>query len=720
MKIPEHIVAAARERVRRTTPDRQRVLEAIRAGRPLEAEPDEERKCSRFRRVAGVSAEDAARLARGESAAALGLPRERRTAAERIQGTTVDFVGVSFLERARRAASAVARVVSPDFRPRGSGFLVSDRLFLTNNHVIPSADAARDSVVEFDYEVGIDGLPREVSRFRLAPDRCFVTRAEDDLDFTLVALGSRISGPGTPAAFGCCPLVATDDRHVLGEFVNLVQHPEGDYKQVVLRENRLVTRLSTVLHYMADTLPGSSGSPVFNDQWEVIALHHWGEPFQEVELPDGRRVQKDVNEGIRISALARTVRTMLDGLTPDTRALLDDALRLPDRPDAGEVRPPVIDRPQTGDREQGESGRGRAVVRADGTVVWTVPIEIAIRVGDTVAGPGGTVASGADVGTDTAGEPAPGPEAVKIDRNYANRRGYDRTFLPGHRVDLPRLGPGLEGLAARKKRVTAGDDPFELRYQHFSVVMHRQRRLAFFTAGNIDGATWVDIDRDSGQPREAAEAAEVWYADPRLDAEAQCDQSLYDRQRPRRLFDRGHLVRRQDPAWGSRRRAARANADTFHFTNCTPQESRFNQTKEFWQGIERWILEDSAVADRERVTVFTGPVLGDADPPYRYVRVPTAFWKIVAYVRDGELRATALLASQADRIRRLPEGAERMAEDLDDVSAVEEFQTSVGEIEALTGLDFGPLRAHDTLVRRGGGEAASARRRLRAFDDIAL
>ena len=92
------------------------------------------------------------------------------------------------------------------------------------------------------------------------------------------------------------------------------------------------------------------------------------------------------------------------------------------------------------------------------------------------------------------------------------------------------------------------------------------------------------------------------------------------------------------------------------------------------------------------------------------------FFKIVARVEDGELKATALLASQAQFLNRLPE---RLGgESFDDLGDVEHYQTSVAEIEGLTGLDFGPLRDADTF---GDSESLDTRLRpVRSFEEIRL
>jgi len=76
----------------------------------------------------------------------------------------------------------------------------------------------------------------------------------------------------------------------VGEYVTIIQHPEGKRKQIALRENQVVDMLDDFAHYRTDTAPGSSGSPVFNDQWEIVALHHSGVPKKDSQ---GRILARD-------------------------------------------------------------------------------------------------------------------------------------------------------------------------------------------------------------------------------------------------------------------------------------------------------------------------------------------------------------------------------------------------------------------------------------------
>src|SRR4051794_17622294 len=148
--------------------------------------------------------------------------------------------------------------------------------------------------------------------------------------------------------------------------------------------------------------------------------------------------------------------------------------------------------------------------------------------------------------------------------------------------------------------------------------MNRRRQLAYMSAVNIDGTKSRNPTRDRDR----------WYYDPRIAESEQIGEELYVRNN----LDRGHIVRRLDPAWGTASQALAANNDTFHFTNCSPQHANFNQNNDTWQGIENYLLGKATAAGR-RLTIFTGPVMTDDDPLYRGVRLPLHFWKIAVFIK---------------------------------------------------------------------------------------
>lgn len=293
-----------------------------------------------------------------------------------------------------------------------------------------------------------------------------------------------------------------------------------------------------------------------------------------------------------------------------------------------------------------------------------------------------------------------GLERVEIDPNYANRKGYDPGFL-GVKLPLPKLNDEQRRNAAKNSLASAGEDNTVLPYHHFCLVMNRRRQLAYYTAVNIDGKQSKNLDRSGDR----------WFFDPRIAQSEQIGEDLY----ARNALDRGHLVRRLDPAWGSAKTALRANNDTFHFTNCSPQHAQFNQNTDTWQGVENFLL-GQAQDDRKKLTVFTGPVLSEEDPLYRGVRLPVRFWKIAAFVKpNGALSVSAYLLDQQELIDGL-EGLERFEPDT--------FQVTVQEISERTGLDFSYLEDSQVDLSIGEGlertESGVMRRRLTQASQIML
>ncbi|WP_102128536.1 endonuclease [Deinococcus planocerae] len=321
MDIPREVLAQTQARFVSRDPDRAGTLERLNVGGPLAAD-SVERVETRLTRL-GVPLPDVRALVEGHEdvpTVAARLPEPTRLGLERVLGTN-DLLGVAYLDLARSASRAVGRVVLRSEQGRtvgyGTGWLCSPRAILTNHHVLESAEDARPSVIEFTYELRPDGTLTDRVTLNLDPDTLFLT--SDTLDYSLVAV------QGDTSAFGWLPLIGTVGKVLVGEALSIVQHPSGEPKQVALRENRLVDLLTDFLHYETDTAPGSSGSPVFNDTWEVVALHHSGVPRTDAQ---GRTLRRDgqparpgdpdtlidwiANEGVRVSRIVEDLRTRQD------------------------------------------------------------------------------------------------------------------------------------------------------------------------------------------------------------------------------------------------------------------------------------------------------------------------------------------------------------------------------------------------------------------------
>ncbi|MFC8272730.1 DNA/RNA non-specific endonuclease [Streptomyces sp. NPDC057271] len=284
--------------------------------------------------------------------------------------------------------------------------------------------------------------------------------------------------------------------------------------------------------------------------------------------------------------------------------------------------------------------------------------------------------------------------------SFADRSGYDEDFLgPTVPLALP---------------VRAWVETVILPYTHFTVVFRPDRRLAASTAVCIQGGRPSE-DTHGVQGPSGMHGDDVWEFDPRLPDEQQAGNDVYRNN----SLDRGHLVRRLDPVWGPAAVAAQAGTDTFHYPNAVPQSDGFNQSRQLWQGLENYFLEHTAEFDR-RLTVLTGPVLHDSDPPYRGIQVPLRFWKVAAFMQEGALASSAYVLDQSPDLGRDAEralaGAKHGAPP--PLGPFRTYQVPVSDVAELTELEFGPLPDVDLMPAFRAPE--DRWRRLESFGDIAL
>jgi V8-like Glu-specific endopeptidase len=213
------------------------------------------------------------------------------TGLEKIIGANnlkhIDWLRVG-LERAR----AIGRITTP-FN-LGTGFLLSGGRLLTNHHVLPTQDLAAKSFIEFNVEEDLQGNLSTPVRYALDTS---LYQAAADLDYCLLRV---VADPTKPPldSWGALTLEVGKTPQV-GEHVTIIQHPAGGPKQIALTANQVVNLHEFRLQYATDTMPGSSGAPVFNDDWKVVALHHKGGNL--VANASGQKIF--ANEGILMKDL---------------------------------------------------------------------------------------------------------------------------------------------------------------------------------------------------------------------------------------------------------------------------------------------------------------------------------------------------------------------------------------------------------------------------------
>ena len=198
---------------------------------------------------------------------------------------------------------AVARIQTFNDDGIGTGFLVAGTdlhpdlptlVLVTNGNVVPEGIRPEDAVVVF---YGLDEDPGQRNRFRVAQQCWYEPSTAPGLNIAILELdGYPADGEPVPLAKGLPRKPISNSRaYVIG-------HPRGlAQPQFSLQDNILLDYDDRVLHYRSPTEGGSSGSPVFDNQWNLIGVHHAG----GVDLPrlNNAGGTYAANEGITLPAI---------------------------------------------------------------------------------------------------------------------------------------------------------------------------------------------------------------------------------------------------------------------------------------------------------------------------------------------------------------------------------------------------------------------------------
>jgi endonuclease G, mitochondrial len=278
--------------------------------------------------------------------------------------------------------------------------------------------------------------------------------------------------------------------------------------------------------------------------------------------------------------------------------------------------------------------------------------------------------------------------------------GYDPNFLSHVHLPLPQL---TSAQLLQTAHLLSNAAAYELKYTHFSIVMNKLRKFAFFTATNIDGSQW------KAEMKERIK----FTKEKDLLPEHQTGDELYSfyKSKTNNDFDQGHITKFQDPQWGSKTIATTAASDTMRFTNCVPQHCTLNRGA--WKSLEDYIVKQFTTdtgADGNKISVFAGPVLSANDPFYidkingQSLQIPCMFWKVIVFRnKKDKLSAVAFMMSQLTILRKynfvVAKAEETLAaksakqvdtkEFFADYASAEPYQVRVDFVEKLTGLKFG-------------------------------
>ena len=307
------------------------------------------------------------------------------TRLERIlQGN--DLTDISYLAQGMLCARAVCRIEIRNERGKlgyGTGFLVAPGVLMTNHHVLPTPHLVRHSRAQLRYErdlYGVEVPPVEFA-LRVIPEPILFR----ELDVALVAVEPRSTDGELLDQYGWLKLSAEAGKAFIGEYLTIIQHPGGERKQICVRENKLLKYAENGPHlwYQTDTVAGSSGAPVFNNSWNLVALHHsavpktkrvrgedvWLARNGQIWTADMGEDQIDwvANEGVRVSRIVMYLQSQ------HRNHPLAQTVLTAGEPQRGELL--------TG----GGDGSSEIQIRSDsnGNTRILLPIEIGVKVGVT-------------------------------------------------------------------------------------------------------------------------------------------------------------------------------------------------------------------------------------------------------------------------------------------------------------------------------------------------
>lgn len=311
--------------------------------------------------------------------------------------------------------------------------------------------------------------------------------------------------------------------------MNIIHHPQGDYKQISIRENLFVGIDETKIYYETDTAQGSSGSPVFNDQWQVVGLHHKSVPKMTADeknyldkddqiIPiidnkiDVTRVVWLKNEGMRISVVLNHL------LEKNLNNEIIKAITIP---------PPQEDLNFAVNSSSTEFENDNANnMNSSKNININIPTS-ALSSENSIEISLSSKKLNAQNNTATTSAAVSSPGAARMDElllevakaereqgmDFSKCQGYDPDFL-GTSISLPQPKDVIKNQIARLK-----NNKIELKYFKYSVIFNAVTKMPLISAINVEG--------DAAKRPDDSKRSDNWLRDKRIDVEAQLTDKFY-------------------------------------------------------------------------------------------------------------------------------------------------------------------------------------------------
>ena len=230
---------------------------------------------------------------------------------EKILGDT-GYQSYQWLLLAMEAARCVGRVWHGP-KGVGTGFILPGRalspiwdgqqVFVTNNHVISKPKGHNIALFPEQATITFDILNEGKTPKRYKVAELLWQSGVTEFDATVLRLDDQVEGTSDFTLTNSLPTQREKDR------IYVIGHPKGGELSFSFQDNTLIDFDERLLHYRSPTDPGSSGSPIFNESWELIGLHHAGS--NQLLTIDGTGYYA-ANEGISLPAIIECIENLAE------------------------------------------------------------------------------------------------------------------------------------------------------------------------------------------------------------------------------------------------------------------------------------------------------------------------------------------------------------------------------------------------------------------------